>query len=397
MAIFNSLGSNYTFGFALQALFTLNLKKHHNQLIKLLEKKYSGVAVLTYKGREAFRLALRICDKKGSTVAICGFTCFAVYDACKRERYDIEYLDIEKDSLHFSLTAVQKAVHKNPKIKIVIIQNTLGYPCEAEKIAQYCKEKKLVLIEDLAHSIGAVYTNGSSAGTIGDMAVLSFSQDKMIDGVSGGALILRDENFKFPITNFQFQKLPFKKQLIDRFYPLFTCVIRNTYDSGFGKGFHAVLKKMNMLSKPMDNVGTDIFALPNWYCSLIIKGFKELEENVDRRRRISAHYKRALNPRILSKAITNQTNKSANLRFPIFVEHRQQLITFLKKHKIFISDIWYDAPIGPKKYLSKTTYKGECPNAEKTASKILNLPTHRNVSKNDAMKIAAVINQWTEL
>src|SRR2546428_552227 len=69
------------------------------------------------------------------------------------------------------------------------IQNTLGYPCNIEEVKLICEQKKITLIEDLAHSIGTTYNNGVESGTMGDMTILSFSQDKIIDGISGGALI----------------------------------------------------------------------------------------------------------------------------------------------------------------------------------------------------------------
>ena len=186
MTIFNSLGSNYNFGFVLKALFS----KGGKDLKAFLEKKYYGKATILYKGREAIELALKDLPKT-SFVAINGFTCFAVYGAIKKAGMQVEYLDIEKGDLNFSAKTLDQKLRNNPKIKAVIIQNTLGYPCDIENISKICKEKKIILIEDLAHSIGARYENGEEAGMIGDFVVLSFSQDKMIDSVSGGALIER--------------------------------------------------------------------------------------------------------------------------------------------------------------------------------------------------------------
>ena len=59
MALFNSLGSNYDFGFVLKALFSKSNKKSHTDLKTFLEEKYGSKAILVYKGREALRLALR--------------------------------------------------------------------------------------------------------------------------------------------------------------------------------------------------------------------------------------------------------------------------------------------------------------------------------------------------
>lgn len=182
MSIFNSLGSNYDFKFVLKSLFL----KNDGGLKKFLERKYKGQVTLTYKGREAIELALSGLPK-GSLIAINGFTCFAVYEAIKKAGHKALYLDIEKGELNFSPETLKRAVN----VKAVIIQNTLGYPCDIEKISQVCKENKIILIEDLAHSVGTRYENGKEAGMVGDFVALSFSQDKMIDVVSGGALIQR--------------------------------------------------------------------------------------------------------------------------------------------------------------------------------------------------------------
>src|SRR3989344_5140993 len=285
MNIFNSLGSNYDFNFVIKSLwtFTGNSKKLEN----LLEEKYGGKAILVYKGREAIELGLKSLNlPEGSFVAINGFTCFAVFDAIKKAGLNLEYLDIGKGSLNFSADSLEKAFEKNLKIKVVIIQNTLGYPYDIEGISKICKENNLCLIEDIAHSIGTKYENGEEAGTIGDMTILSFSQDKMIDGISGGALIS-----KLPISSLHLEGVGIKQQLVDRFYPLFTYIIRRTYPIGLGKLLHFILKRLNLLSKPM--IGADankLHKLPGWYTNLIKQGFNKLEENLDHRKNIASIY-----------------------------------------------------------------------------------------------------------
>src|SRR3989344_1949479 len=138
MNIFNSLGSNYDLKFALKALFAQNKKSHKEKLVSFLEKKYQGKAILAYKGREAIGLALEILKlSEDSYVAINGFTCYAVYKAINNEGYETELLDLPNTSdLNFSAETLQIALNKNPEIKVVIVQNTLGYPCDIEKIAK---------------------------------------------------------------------------------------------------------------------------------------------------------------------------------------------------------------------------------------------------------------------
>ncbi|MGI8420637.1 MAG: DegT/DnrJ/EryC1/StrS family aminotransferase [Candidatus Levyibacteriota bacterium] len=394
MTIFNSLGSNYDNRFVQKTLRASNKKENATRLKHYLEKRYAGEATLVYKGREAIRLALRAIARKGSAVGICGFTCFAVYEAIVKEGYSVVYFDIDQ-SLNYSLETVKKMLEKHPEMKVLLIQNTLGYPAEGEQITKFCREKGIVVIEDLAHCIGTTYKNGKEAGTVGDFVILSFSQDKVIDGISGGALVIRNKEWRIQNGEKELLTINSQKQQKDRYYPWFTWMIRKTYRFGFGKVLHFSLKKMKLLQSPMDNQESDaIHKLPNWNAELIYQQYTNLAETAVHRNKIATIYAEHLEKNVLEKSICNTIDSSANLRFPIFVEKRDELLLSLKKKNIYISDTWYDAPIGPKKYLSRTDYKNQCPNAEVIATRIVNLPTHRNVSEKDAIFIVEEINQW---
>lgn len=388
MNIFNSLGSNYNLSFVFKSLFVRSRTKNILGLVNLLDTKYHGKSTLLYKGREAIEVGLKSLNlPSGSYVAINGFTCFAVYEAIKKAGLNIEYLDIAKGELNFSPQELEKHLRENPQIKVVMIQNTLGFPCQIDNIAKICKDNKLILIEDLAHSVGTEYENGQEAGTIGDMIILSFSQDKIIDGISGGALISKEK------PDVRLREVSTKKQLIDRLYPLFTYLIRKSYPILIGKILHQTLKKFKLLSGPMDQL-EGIYKLPPWYRNLVNMAFSDLENNLSHRKKIANIYQENINPKILSPKITNNINFSSNLRFPIFVNNRNSLIQYLKQFGVYVSDIWYDSPIAPKKYLSLTDYNNQCPNAELATEEILNLPTHINISENEAEKISNLINQW---
>lgn len=392
MSIFNSLGSNYDLKFVLKSLFASD---NSSNLIKLLEEKYKGRAILLYKGREAIELALKLANlPKDSAIAVNGFTCFAVYKAVKDSGYSCELLDIEASNLNFSPETFLSRIKQNPKIGAVIIQNTLGYPCNIEEIAKICKENDIVLVEDLAHSVGTIYKNGKEAGSIGDFVCLSFSQDKMIDAVSGGALIVR--NKKYNLEKINLESVGIKYRITDKFYPLLTYAIRRSYSVGVGKIIHFVLKNLHLLSTPMSDL-KGIHSLPNTSCYLTQIELDRIGDNLKHRRKIAKIYADNINPIILFDKHVEQIRLSTNLRFPLKVKNRENLIKLLKRGSIYISDIWYDAPIAPKKYMTMTDYKNNCPNSEKISSEILNLPTHRDVSEEDALRISEKVNLWIKL
>mgnify|MGYP001600703278 FL=1 len=384
MSIFNSLGSNYNLKYVLKSLFS-NAIGQNQKLKNFLEEKYQGKVILTYKGREALTLALAILNlPKESCVAINGFTCYAVYKAVEKAGLTPICLDLgEKNTdLNFAPETLEKILKENKNIKAVAVQNTLGYPTDIEKIVKICREKNIILIEDLAHCVGAEYRNGKEAGSMGDFVALSFSQDKVIDAVSGGALVIRNKKY-LSLENFQFKEPA--NQMRDRMYPLFTYKIRSLYDLGLGKILHFILKKLNLLSKPMQEGLYNFCSLPNWYCNLALLEFDNLPKQLNHRREIAEIYAKNLNKKILNPNIVGKISISSNLRFPIFVENRKKLIQFLKESNIFISDIWYD-DVAP-----------ECPNAVEISRIILNLPTHINTTQRDALKISERINEWLRL
>jgi dTDP-4-amino-4,6-dideoxygalactose transaminase len=398
MNVFNSLGSNYNLQFVFKALSTKNDSNHSAKLKSYLENKYQGKAILVYKGREALELALRLLNlPPGSQVAVNGLTCYAVYQGIINAGHEPEYIDIDGSALNFSPGELKAKLKENPTIKVLLVQNTLGYPCDIEKVAKICKENEIILIEDLAHSVGTIYENNQEAGTVGDFVILSFSQDKMIDGVSGGALIIRNQKYQ-NIKSIKLAELPYKQQFIDRLYPLFTHIIRTTYRIKVGKVAHAVLKEVSLLSQPMSNQKLQLmYRLPGWYCRLIHAQFIDLQNNLSQRRHIVQVYVKNINPKILSKTLVGNVSRSTNLRFPIFVPNRSELVKFLKKYKVYVSDIWYDAPVAPQGYTSLTNYRHQCPVSERVSSQILNLPTHRNITAKEARKISERINEWLRL
>jgi len=314
----------------LRSLFS-NVSGQSQKLINFLEKKYNGKIVLIYKGREALTLALEICNlPKESCVAFNGFTCFTVYESIEKASLTPICLDLEgkNTDLNFSPETLEKVLRKNENIKLVVIQNTLGYPCNIDEIAQICRKKNIILIEDLAHCVGTKYKNGKEAGTIGDFVTLSFSQDKIIDAVSGGALIIRNKKYQNYNLTSPINTLKFKQRLKDYFYPFHAFKIRYFYDILWGKIYHFILKKFDLLSSPIQENLYDFYPLPNWYCNLAVAEFNKLNQQLSHRRKIARIYAKNLNKKILNQNIVSKIPISSNLRFPIFINNRRSLIKF---------------------------------------------------------------------
>lgn len=394
MNVFNSLGSNFTLRSAFGALIARAGRDEPEKLEEFLAKRYGGTAYLFYKGREALFAALVAAGlPPKSGICITGYICYAVYQAVTAAGMTPVFVDIGKDDVNVTAAGLETVLKNHPDVRAVILQNTYGFPQDIRGIGKIAKKYGLIVIEDLAHSVGAVYGDGRTAGSAGDFAALSFSQDKMIDAVSGGALVVRTK----PNLRPELRKraaVGAGQMIRDRWYPTLASIIRMTYPIP-GKFIHAALRNLGLLSSPMgDTTGITLHTLPPWYARQVINAFRYLRDDIVHRRMIASIYASAIKPVCLVPAIVPLIPRAAPLRFPIIVRNRDGLIAEAKRHGLFISDIWYDAPVAPKKYFFKTTYAGECPNAEALSESVVNLPTHKNISSRDAKIISDIINRW---
>tara|TARA_B100000212_G_C27275762_1_gene490876 strand:- start:212 stop:922 length:711 start_codon:yes stop_codon:yes gene_type:complete len=79
----------------------------------------------------------------------------------------------------------------SPKVKAIIYPHLFGNMSDVSKIKQFCQEKNIHFIEDACQSLGSSY-NGVVAGSEGTISTLSFNDNKVVSGISGGGAILTD-------------------------------------------------------------------------------------------------------------------------------------------------------------------------------------------------------------
>lgn len=78
------------------------------------------------------------------------------------------------------------------KPKAVIAVNLYGQSSKIDEIKQICDEYNVVLVEDAAESLGAIY-KGQKSGTFGHFGIFSFNGNKIITTSGGGMLISNDK------------------------------------------------------------------------------------------------------------------------------------------------------------------------------------------------------------
>jgi len=96
------------------------------------------------------------------------------------------------NSQHQNITRETVEAVLSPRTRAIIAVHLAGWPCDMDPLMALAKERGLRIIEDCAQAHGAQY-RGRPVGSLGDVAVFSFCQDKIITtGGEGGMLTTSD-------------------------------------------------------------------------------------------------------------------------------------------------------------------------------------------------------------
>ncbi|KKT29402.1 UDP-4-amino-4,6-dideoxy-N-acetyl-beta-L-altrosamine transaminase [Candidatus Giovannonibacteria bacterium RIFCSPLOWO2_12_FULL_44_25] len=88
------------------------------------------------------------------------------------------------------------------KTKLLAVVDYAGHPANLDKFKSLARKRKLVLIEDAAHSLGAKY-KGKKIGSIADMTTFSFHPVKSITTGEGGAVATNSKIYYEKLKQFR--------------------------------------------------------------------------------------------------------------------------------------------------------------------------------------------------
>jgi perosamine synthetase len=134
--------------------------------------------------------ALQFAGVRGQTVLCPSNTFMATPLTAIGAGADVQFVDCNREDLCMSFADFeQKAERHRPRAAFLVhIGGHIAF--EAERIADYCAQHEIFLIEDCAHAHGASW-NGRKAGTYGDAGVYSLYATKTISTGEGGVLVSR--------------------------------------------------------------------------------------------------------------------------------------------------------------------------------------------------------------
>tara|TARA_B100001093_G_scaffold514909_1_gene590036 strand:- start:2795 stop:3949 length:1155 start_codon:yes stop_codon:yes gene_type:complete len=308
------------------------VKKFENSWSKYIGIKYS-VGVTSCSAALHIALASKNFKKK-KKVLVPAMTFTATAAAALYCGLEPVFVDINEYDLNINFEDLKKKYSKD--CVAVIPVHVGGHPCEMEKIVPWAKRRKLLVIEDCAHTTGGIY-RGKTLGTWGDISCFSFEEKKMLTTGDGGMVCTNNKSLAVKFRNLSF----------------------HGWNRDPWSRHKKSLSKKNLKEK-------------HWYYQIKQLGFKynmndlmaaiglaQLKKlnsfNFKRNTGIQKYLKGIKNCKNIKPYFVKQHKRIAYWMFAVRLKKRDQLITFLKKKGIATSVYWIPVPMHPlyKKYKSK--------------------------------------------
>ena len=363
-----------------------------------LEERFGAKVFLFSSGREglaAFLLSMEL--QPGDEVIVQGYTCVAVVNAIRSAGAVPRYADIDPETLNLTVETVKLAL--SPKTRALICQHTFGIPADLPSLRSLCDRERIVLIEDCAHII-ADARGPRALGMVGDATMLSFGRDKAISGVTGGAILLWNNDLSEHMRMHESQAVPLPALHVARLllYPLLYALARPLMGLRIGFGFLTLWKALKLLppiltqEEKEGTTLTTIHPLPEPCAALALHQWKQLEAINNHRRMLTALYCSLL-CRANQTILAGITPDLPLQKFPMFARNAPGVRAILKKKNIHLSDGWTGCVVCQASVaLEQTAYvPGSDPEAERASTMILNLPTHPGTSRAQAEMLCSLL------
>ena len=158
-------------------------------------------AVVCNSGTTALVSALRAHGiGPGDEVIVPSFTFIATANAVRLVGADPVFADIERERYGIDPGRLPDLVTEDTAAVIPV--HYAGTPCQIEAISDVTADEGLLMIEDAAEAFGASQ-NGTSVGSFGDSAMVSFCQNKVVATGEGGAVVTDDDELAETVRLFR--------------------------------------------------------------------------------------------------------------------------------------------------------------------------------------------------
>ena len=327
-----------------------NIEKFEEEIAKYIGAKY---AVVFNSGTSALHVALRECGiKNDDEVIVPSFTFIATANAPLFVGAKPVFADIEEKTFGLDPEDVKDKI--TSKSRAIMPIHYGGCPCLIRELREIAEDHNMILIEDAAEAFGAKI-HGKKVGTFGDLAMLSFCQNKIITTGEGGAIVTNSRE--------AYEKLKLTRS-------------------------HGRLETQDYFSSTeyMDYVTLGYnFRMSNIIAALGISQLKKVDKLIEMRRKNAEHITKGLqNVKELTIPSPPQDYYHVYQMYTIRVNanSRDELMKFLTDKGI-MTKVYFSPVHSTHFYRKELRYKTKLPVTEEVSSQVLTLPMYPTLAKEE--------------
>jgi UDP-4-amino-4,6-dideoxy-N-acetyl-beta-L-altrosamine transaminase len=276
------------------------------------------------------------------------------------------FADIREDTLNIDVEQIKKKL--SPRTKAILPVDFAGHPADLDEIRAIAKKRKIVVIEDACHALGAEY-KGRRIGSLSDMTIFSFHPVKHITTGEGGMILTNNKGFYERLRVFRHHG-----------------ITKNNPDKG--PWYYEILS-------PGYN-----FRLTDFQCALGISQMKKLDRFLKRRREIAARYNQAFAK--LEEVITPIEEENVKAVYHIYVIQlqteilkvgRKEIFEALRAENIGVNVHYMPLHLHPY-YAREFGYRqGNYPKAERYYERAITLPIFPKMNSEDVEDIIKAVKK----
>jgi perosamine synthetase len=277
------------------------------------------------------------------------------------------FSDIDERTYNIDPKEIRKQITANTKAIIPV--DFTGQPADMDAIMEIADEFGLVVIEDGAHSLGAMY-KGRKVGTLADMTMFSFHPVKPVTTAEGGIIVTNSEEYYEKLKRFRSHG-----------------IINQNLSRDEGPWYY------EMIDLGFNYRMTDIQA------ALGISQMDKLDRFIKRRREIANMYNEAFKdldcvvlPKQLEGTKSGWHLYMLQLKLDRLARSRREIFENIRAENIGVH-VHY-IPVYWHPYYQKLGYqRGICPKAEQWYEQALTLPIFPRMSDEDVKDVIEVVRR----
>jgi len=337
----------------------------------------------------------------GDEVLMPGYTCMVVPSAASFLGLSCKYIDIDPDTYNIDTAQLPRQTTK--ATRALIVQHTYGIPAPMDAVMQWSRENNIPVIEDCCHAFGSRY-QGRLCGTFGIGAFFSGQWNKPFSTGLGGVLVVHEPKLAAAVKRIHdsARDVPFTENILLKMQIMAYNTLVTPRTNAFITKLYRVLSRMGIAAGSSSNAELAV-QMPSNYLKKIApcqlreghNNLRSIKEDIAVRRRNTAYYSEELKKAGFATLCCRDDIDTVILRYPVRVANKQEVLSRALAHNIEIGS-WFEVPLHPAgtNMVLLQYYTGMCPEAEKAAREVINLPTQSAVTAQEAHRVIEFLKRY---